>query len=351
MSSDLSSRSAPDPSPSQGHAAVRDLTFRLKHGQTLCLVGESGSGKSLTARALMGLLPETARLGGQVQFDSVPLFEDGITHRGHRFCGHSMGMVFQEPLASLTPSMTVEELVGEAWRCRSGASRATARKRVTEMLVQVGVAQPLPLLEKYPWQLSGGLAQRVLIASALILEPRLLIADEPTTALDVTTQARILELLGRLRDRRGLAMLFITHDLSIASLMGGTVLVLLKGRAVERGPTADVFSHPMHPYTALLVSCTPGLALKEGRTRLAPEVGAESAAAAGAAGAASAAARASAAGTGSSAATGSGCLYVPRCPRRLPLCFTEAPPEFRHGARTVACFNPIRHPGDVEVEP
>lgn len=318
--------SFPDGITPAGKAAVAGLSFRLRHGQTLCLVGESGSGKSLTARALMGLLPESARITGQIQFDSVPLFEDGVTHRGHRFCGHSMGMVFQEPQASLTPSLTVEELVGESWRCRTGASREATRSRVAEILDLVGVPDPASMMKRYPWQLSGGLAQRVLIASALVLDPRLLIADEPTTALDVTTQARILELLGRLRDRRGLAMLFITHDLSIARLMGGTVLVLLHGRAVERGPADDVFSRPMHPYTALLVSCTPGLAIEQGRTHLSPEPSLERAA------------------QTSSQPLAGGCAYLARCPRPLPICSTEIPPEFRHGARTVACFNPASAP-------
>jgi len=311
----------PDPERGVGRderAAVSELSFRLKHGQTVCLVGESGSGKSLTARALMGLLPETARMSGQIEFDSVPLFQEGVTHRGHRFCGHGMAMVFQEPLASLTPSMTVEDLVGEAWRCRTGAARGATAARVAEMLGLVGVPEPQALLSRYPWQLSGGLAQRVLIASALILDPRVLIADEPTTALDVTTQARILDLLTKLRDRRGLAMLFITHDLSIASLMGGTVLVLLRGSVVERGPTVDVFARPLHPYTALLVACTPGLALREGRSRLSPESDTLTATAAG----------------------GPGCSFRLRCLRKLPICSREAPPEYRRGARGVACFNP-----------
>ncbi|MBM4356163.1 MAG: ABC transporter ATP-binding protein, partial [Deltaproteobacteria bacterium] len=149
-------------------AAVSDLTFKVRHGQTLCLVGESGSGKSLTARAVMGLLPQAAHMTGQILFDSVPLFENGIAHQGHRYCGNGMAMVFQEPLASLTPSMTVENLVGEAWRYRTHSTREVTRRRVVETLAQVGVPEPEALLSRYPWQLSGGLAQRVLIASALI---------------------------------------------------------------------------------------------------------------------------------------------------------------------------------------
>ena len=251
--------------------AVDDVSFRIKHGETLCLVGESGSGKSMTARALMGLLPPGAAVGGAVSFEELDLFRNRALYTGHQECGRGMAMIFQEPMAALNPSMTVETLVGEAYRLRTGLSRQAARERICEVLQQTGILSPEDLLRVYPWQLSGGLAQRVMIASNLILKPRLLIADEPTTALDVTTQAQILSILLRLRDQASLALLFITHDLSLASLMGGETMVMKNGIVVESGPTIRVLEEPAHPYTRNLVACTPARARREGRKRLSPE--------------------------------------------------------------------------------
>ena len=250
--------------------AVDDVSFRIKHGETLCLVGESGSGKSMVARSLMGLLPPGAALKGSIRFEAEDLLRNRAIHTGHSQCGRGMAMIFQEPMAALNPSMTVETLVGEAYRLRSGLSRRAARERVCEVLHQTGILTPEELLTTYPWQLSGGLAQRVMIASNLILKPRLLIADEPTTALDVTTQAQILSVLLRLRDEASLALLFITHDLSIAALMGGETLVMKDGVVVESGGTTQVLESPAHPYTRKLVACTPARARLEGRTRLSP---------------------------------------------------------------------------------
>jgi len=251
-------------------AAVSGVSLTVHHGETICLVGESGSGKSMTALSIMGLLPESARLAGSIRFDGECVARDLALHHGHVHCGRGMSMIFQEPMAALNPSMRVEELVGEAWQMRFGSSRAAAREQVVGGLRQAGIADPESILASYPWQLSGGLAQRVVIASALVLQPVLLIADEPTTALDVTTQSRILRVLLRLREERGLAMMFITHDLSIAAVVGGTTLVMNRGEVVEQGPTEQLLSAPRHPYTRSLVSCTPGYALKEGRKRLTP---------------------------------------------------------------------------------
>jgi len=250
--------------------AVRDVSLSVHHGETFCLVGESGSGKSLTARAVMGLLPEAATLTGTIRFDGDVLTSDQALHRGHRHCGRVMAMVFQEPKACLNPTMKVEDLVGEAFRIRFSASRAQGREKVREALVQAGLQNPDEYLQAYPWQLSGGLAQRVMIASALIAQARLLIADEPTTALDVTTQAQILKLLARLRESRGLAMLFITHDLALAGLMGGQCAVMRRGAVVESGPTRSVLESPHHPFTRALIASTPAHALRTGGTRLSP---------------------------------------------------------------------------------
>ncbi len=251
--------------------AVDDVSFRIKHGDSTCLVGESGSGKSMIARALMGLLPEGAKLNGTVRFEEEVLFQHKALHTGHSECGRSMAMIFQEPMAALNPSMRVETLVGEAYRLRTGLSQRAARERICEVLHQTGILSPEELLRLYPWQLSGGLAQRVMIASCLIQKPRLLIADEPTTALDVTTQAQILSVLLRLRDEASLALLFITHDLSIAALMGGETVVLKNGKVVESGRTIRVLEGPEHPYTKNLIACTPARARQEGRRRLTPK--------------------------------------------------------------------------------
>lgn len=251
--------------------AVSKVSFRIKHGETLCLVGESGSGKSMIARTLMGLLPPGAEVEGSVSFEEADLLRKGSYHTGHSECGRGMAMIFQEPMAALNPSMTVETLIGEAYRLRTGLSRRASRERICEVLHETGVLTPEELLQAYPWQLSGGLAQRVMIASNLILKPRLLIADEPTTALDVTTQAQILSVLLRLRDTASLALLFITHDLSLAAIMGGETLVMKEGVVVESGRTVRVLEAPDHPYTRNLLACTPSRARQEGRKRLSPE--------------------------------------------------------------------------------
>ena len=248
--------------------AVRSASFGVHHGETVNVVGESGSGKSLTARAIMGLLPDSASLHGTVSFQGDKVVDNRARSRGHRYCGKGMAMIFQEPMASLNPSATVENIVGEAYRIKVGLSRGATRQRVLDSLTDAGIPQPQSLLSSYPWQLSGGLAQRVMIASALILQPRLLIADEPTTALDVTTQARILRLLLQLKHEKGLALVFITHDLTLAGLMGGVTLVMKDGEIVERGPTEQVLHSPKHPYTTALVSCCPGHALRMGNKRL-----------------------------------------------------------------------------------
>jgi len=250
---------------------VHDVTFKVRHSETVCLVGESGSGKSLTALALMGLLPEAASLRGTISIENEPITTDVALHHGHPQCGRTMAMIFQEPMAALNPSLKVLDCVGEAYRLRQGVSRALTTEKVAATLQQTGILNPSDVMDSYPWQLSGGLAQRVMIASALILKPRLLIADEPTTALDVTTQAQILRLLAGLREDKGLALLFITHDLSVAALMGGRTLVMKDGEVVEQGETTEVLENPQYPYTRSLVACTPGRALAEGRRRLTPD--------------------------------------------------------------------------------
>ncbi len=239
--------------------AVDDVSLEIYPGRTLGVVGESGSGKSVTALSVMRLLTGTAKIeSGSIVFlgrDLVRLPEPDM--RDIR--GKEIGMIFQEPMTSLNPVFTVGAQVGEAIRLHQKASRAEARRRTLELFHEVGIDNPEQRIDSYPHQMSGGQKQRVMIAMALSCNPRLLIADEPTTALDVTIQAQILDILRRLRDRRGMAVLFITHDLGVIAEIADDVAVMLNGNLVEYGPVLDVFSAPQHPYTKGLLNCRPRL--------------------------------------------------------------------------------------------
>ena len=242
--------------------AVRGIDLRVRKGTTLCLVGESGCGKSMTALALMGLLPRIAtRSADRIVFDGQDLAAGGsaagarATMAGLR--GRRIGMIFQEPMTSLNPAFTIGDQLTEGVRRSMGLSDAQARERAVAMLARVGIANGAERLRQYPHQLSGGLRQRVMIAMALMPEPDLLIADEPTTALDVTIQAQILRLLQTLRREAGIALLLVTHDLGVVAQMADEVAVMYAGQIVERGPVADVFGAPSHPYTRGLMNCVP----------------------------------------------------------------------------------------------
>jgi peptide/nickel transport system ATP-binding protein len=241
-----------------GHtAAVRDISFTVNREETHCLVGESGCGKSATALAVMNLLARSARrsakrlsLGGH---DLVGMSERKMaTIRGDR-----MAMIFQEPMTSLNPAYTIGSQMIEVLRRHKGASRQQAVDRAVELLGKVGITAPEMRLGQFPHQLSGGLRQRVMIAMALMCDPELLIADEPTTALDVTVQAQILRLLARLQKEFGLAVLLITHDLGIVARIADRVSVMYAGQLVESAPTEELFAAPQHPYTRGLLSCVP----------------------------------------------------------------------------------------------
>lgn len=289
------------------------ISFNIEAGRSLCLVGESGSGKSMTALALMGILPNGARAEGRVRFKGEDLWNNRTLHHGHPRSGREMTMVFQEPMASLNPSMRIGASIGEALSL-PGEQR---RSRVLEALNTAGIRDAVPVAESYPWELSGGLAQRAVIAGALISNPLLLIADEPTTALDVTTQARILQVLLKQRDLRGLSLLFITHDLTLAQLVGGDSLVLMNGSQLESGPTNELLTAPRHPFTQLLVQSTPAYALNQGRARLSPS------------------------GPKTQAEFPStGCPFAARCPSRIPAC-REMPAWSSSGGRGVACHAPL----------
>jgi microcin C transport system ATP-binding protein len=238
--------------------AVRGVSFDIEPGGTLALVGESGSGKSVTALSILGLLPYPAASHpkGQILFRGRKLL--GASEAQLREVrGNDISMIFQEPMSSLNPLHTIERQVSEVLIVHRGMRRDRARATVIELLEQVGIDDPAGRLGSYPHQLSGGQRQRVMIAMALANEPDLLIADEPTTALDVTVQAQILDLLKELQSRLGMAMLFITHNLGIVRKMADTTCIMTEGQIVERGPTAEIFANPRHAYTQHLLSAEP----------------------------------------------------------------------------------------------
>ncbi len=236
--------------------AVEDVSFEVRAGETLALVGESGSGKSVTALSIPRLLPHTATVCGRIHFRGEDLTRMGPARlRGLR--GGAIGMVFQEPMTSLNPLHPVGRQIAEALLLHQGLAGPAARRRVVELLARVGLDRPEQRAASYPHQLSGGQRQRVMIAMAVANDPALLIADEPTTALDVTVQAQVLALLARLREASGMGVLFITHDLHLVRRIADRVCVLQAGRVVETGPVERVFATPRHPYTRALLAAEP----------------------------------------------------------------------------------------------
>src|SRR5262245_54076306 len=242
--------------------AVDDLSFKLEQGRTLGIVCESGSGKSVTSLSIMRLLSSAARIEtGRIAFlgrDLVGLPEKQM----QSIRGRDISMIFQEPMTSLNPVFTVGAQIMEAIILHPRVSKAEARAKAIELLREVKIKDPEQRIDAYPHQMSGGQKQRVMIAMALSCNPQLLIADEPTTALDVTVQAQILEILRRLRDTRGMAVIFITHDLGVIAEIADEVLVMFEGEEVEFGPVLEVFANPKHPYTKGLLACRPRLETK-----------------------------------------------------------------------------------------
>jgi peptide/nickel transport system ATP-binding protein len=238
-------------------AAVRGISLKVNRGETHCLVGESGCGKSVTALAIMGLLPRTGHRSADVlrfhDHDLTTMTERNMA----RLRGDRLAMIFQEPMTSLNPAYTVGSQMAEVLERHRHVSRAAALDRAAELLGRVGITAPGMRLKQYPHQLSGGLRQRVMISMALMCEPELLIADEPTTALDVTVQAQILRLLQSLQRELGLALLLITHDLGIVARMADRVSVMYAGEVVESAPAEALFAAPTHPYTRGLLRCIP----------------------------------------------------------------------------------------------
>jgi len=236
--------------------AVRGVSFTVAKGETVALVGESGSGKSVTALSTVSLLPDSARVDGSVRYQGREMLGAAEADL-RRVRGNDISFIFQEPMTSLNPLHSIERQLGESLALHQGLRGAAARARIVDLLTKVGIRDPESRLGSYPHELSGGQRQRVMIAMALANGPELLIADEPTTALDVTIQAQILDLLADLKTREGLSLLFITHDLGIVRRIADRVCVMKNGEIVEQGPTAQLFANPQHPYTQSLLAAEP----------------------------------------------------------------------------------------------
>jgi oligopeptide/dipeptide ABC transporter ATP-binding protein len=282
--------------------AINGVDLHIGVGETLALVGESGCGKSLTALSLLRLVPEPGRIvGGEIRFEGRDLLRMPLDEM-RRVRGNRIGMVFQEPMTSLNPVLRVGEQVAEVLRLHQGLDRARADAAAAQLFGQVGIPAPLDRARDYPHQLSGGMRQRVMIAMALACNPRLLIADEPTTALDVTIQAQIMELLAKAKAERGMATLLITHDLGIVAESADRVAIMYAGRIMEIASVRDLFADPRHPYTRGLLGCVPKLGEK--RRRLTPIEGT----------------------VPTAGSLPDGCPFLERCPEAFAPCRGELPP-------------------------
>jgi oligopeptide transport system ATP-binding protein len=292
---------------------VDAISFEIGAGQVFGLAGESGSGKTITALALLGLLPPGARASGRAVLDGRDLLTMGAAER-RRTRGREVAMVFQDPMSSLHPMLTIERQMTEHLRYQLGMSRVEARRRAVELLTDVRIPDPDAALRAYPHQFSGGMRQRIQIAISLACEPRLLVADEPTTALDVTVQAGILRLLHRLCQEKDLAVMLITHDLGVLSALADAVTVMYAGRIVESGPTIQVMGRSRHPYTRGLVDSLPHPEAKD--RALVPIAG-------------------DPAGPESRPP---GCAFHPRCRYAEPACATDVPALIQvDDGREMAC--------------
>jgi peptide/nickel transport system ATP-binding protein len=301
--------------------AVDDVSFEIRSGAAVGLVGESGSGKSVTALSLLRLVkdPPGRIAGGHIRFrgqDVLKMSEREL----QKLRGDQIAMIFQEPMTSLNPVYTVGDQVAEVLTLHRGMKRREALARAVALFERVGIGDAARRVDEYPHQLSGGMRQRVMIAMALACEPALLIADEPTTALDVTIQAQILDLLARLRRELGMALLLITHDLGIVAEVCDEVIVMYAGHVVEHGPTAEIFRHPRHPYTRGLIDSIPAYRTGEGsRLRLREIPGMVPAL----------------------DRLPRGCRFQDRCERVVARCREEAPLLTPSGSGEVRCFVPL----------
>lgn len=305
-----------------GTAQLLDgVSLRLERGQTLGLVGESGSGKSLTAMAAMGLLPLMGGRvsGGTVRFDGQDIA--GLTDAGRRALrGKRIGFVSQNPMTALDPVQRIGAQIDVVSRLHLGLGAQAARARTLDLMTQLRIPEAAAVAEAWPHQLSGGMKQRIVIAMALAGDPDLIVADEPTTALDVTVQAQIIQILAGLVRDRGLALLLITHDMGVVAQICDRVAVLYAGRLAEEGPVAPIFATPAHPYTAALIGCIPQDGMAKGSLRGIPGA------------------------VPSARSFPSGCRFHPRCAKASALCATVPPASAPLGTGAVACHHPAGAP-------
>ena len=295
--------------------AVQDVSLTLDAGQTLGIVGESGSGKTTLALSILRLLPPAARIvSGGLRFDGEDLLRKSPREMRH-IRGKKIAMILQDPMASLNPLFTIGDQVSEPIRVHEGAARRNAWLRARDLLASVRIAAPERRVREYPHEMSGGMRQRIVGAIAISCEPRLLIADEPTTSLDVTIQAQYLNLLRDLQRAHGLALIFITHNLGIVARMCDTVAVMYAGRLVEFGPVRQIFDQPSHPYTRALLESIPRLTDTDARLTAIEGQPPDP------------------------ASLPSGCAFHPRCLKALDRCRVEAPPSYVVGPQqTAACW-------------
>lgn len=283
--------------------ALNDVSIHLKEGEVLGIVGESGSGKSVTAYSLMGLTAHPGKLlGGELNFNGHQI-ETMSEKEIRKIRGNEISIIFQDPMTSLNPVYTIGNQITEVVRLHTDKTKQQAKERARELLELVGINEPEKRLKQYPHELSGGMRQRVMIAIALACEPKLLIADEPTTALDVTIQAQILELMMELKDKLGMAIIMITHDLGVVASMCERIAVMYAGRIIEYGTTDDIFYHPKHEYTKGLIRSIPRLDTKE-HERLIPIEGTPV----------------------DMLNPPAGCPFAPRCDAAMQICLREMPP-------------------------
>ena len=298
--------------------AVSDVSFTVRPGEHVGLVGESGSGKSVTSLAIMGLLPSAGvDVSGRVDYDGDDLL-DMDPERRRALRGREIAMVFQDPMTSLNPVLRIGLQIAEVVQRHRGLDKTEAMDAASDLLSTVGIPDPGRRVREYPHQLSGGMRQRVLIAMALACQPRLLIADEPTTALDVTIQAQILELLKELVADTGTALILITHDLGVVAGICDSVHVMYSGRIVESAPRRPLFARPAHPYTGGLLASIPRLDAERGAP-LRPIPGSPT----------------------DTLPWSQGCAFAPRCPNVLDRCTKLTPDLEGHGDRALRCFNPL----------
>ncbi len=306
--------------------AVDQVCLQIDTGEVIGVVGESGSGKSVTAKAVMGLIDWPGRVrAGQLDFDGRDLLSMSDKQR-RKITGRDVAMIFQEPMTSLNPCFTTGYQIMEALRIHEGGNRAVRRARALELLEQVGIPDPKARLKAFPHQLSGGMSQRIMIAMAIACNPRLLIADEPTTALDVTIQAQIIDLLISLQRRRDMALMLITHDLALVAEAAHRVVVMYAGQVVETGPVPDIFETPRHPYTAALLEALPERSVGHQRLTTIPGV------------------------VPGQYDRPTGCLLNPRCRFADERCRQEEPQlETAADGRQVRCHTPLDAEGRPQI--